>query len=240
MQAAELEKSNQTKDKFFSIIAHDLRNPIHALVGLSELIQKDTVKDKNFKQSEIFHHLNTSVHTLQNLVEDLLSWASLQNGKMSLKPEEIDLNQLADQILKLFQENAQQKEIELSFTSSISNTFYGDRNMLNTIFRNLISNAIKFTKPGGNVSLDISQENSSHIIKVKDDGMGMDEHLVQKILHSDSIVSLNGTQDERGTGLGLPICKEMIALHDGKLEIESEVLKGSTFIVKLPFRKNNE
>lgn len=109
--------------------------------------------------------------------------------------------------------------------------------MLKTILRNLISNAIKFTKPGGTVSLIISQENSSHIIEVKDDGIGMDKDMVQKILHSDSNVSRNGTQDERGTSLGLPICKEMIALHHGKLEIESEEQKGSTFIIKLPFRK---
>lgn len=237
MQAAELEKSNQTKDKFFSLIAHDLRNPIQALVGLSEIILKDMDEDNNPKQKEIFNHLHSSANTLQNLVEDLLSWASLQNGKMSLKPEEIDPNQLAVQILKLFNDSAKQKEIDLSFTSGTSRNIYADRNMVKTILRNFISNAIKFTQPGGTVSLNISQENSSHIIEIKDNGIGMDENLVQKLLNSDSIVSRYGTQDERGTGLGLPICKEMIALHNGKLEIKSKEQKGSTIIIKLPFKK---
>lgn len=234
IQAAELEKSNQTKDKFFSLIAHDLRNPIQALVGLSEIILIDMDKDKISEQREMFHHLNSTAQTLHHLVEDLLSWASLQSKKMSLKPEKIDINQLVVQILKLFKENAQQKEIELSFKSSTSDTIYADRNMLKTILRNFISNAIKFSQPGGNVSLDISQENSTFIIKVMDEGIGMDEDVVQKLLHSDLNVSRIGTQNERGTGLGLPICKEMIALHDGKLEIESEEQKGSTFIIKLP------
>lgn len=234
MQSAELEKSNQTKDKFFSLIAHDLRNPIQALVGLSEIILTDMDKDKNSEQREMFYNLNSSAQSLQHLVEDLLSWASLQSKKMSLKPEQIDINQLAVQILKLFKENALQKDIELSFKSSTSNTIYADRNMLKTILRNFISNAIKFSQPGGNVSLDISQENSTFIIEVMDEGIGMDENMVQKLLHSDLNVSRIGTQNERGTGLGLPICKEMIALHGGKLEIESEEQKGSTFIIKLP------
>ncbi|MAO65818.1 MAG: hypothetical protein CL666_12550 [Balneola sp.] len=239
MQAAELEESNQTKDKFFSLIAHDLRNPIQALVGLSEIIEMDMDEDKDPELSEMFHHLSSSAHRLQYLVEDLLSWASLQNGKMKPDLEEIDFDVLAVQILELLKDSAQQKDIDISFESSAKTPVCADRNMLKTIVRNFISNAIKFTEPGGSVSLAISQMNSTHIIEVKDDGIGMNDEMVQKSLHSDSNASRQGTQKEKGTGLGLQICKEMIALHEGKLEIESEVGKGSTFIVKLP-QKNKQ
>ncbi|HBQ58697.1 MAG TPA: histidine kinase, partial [Balneolaceae bacterium] len=121
----------------------------------------------------MFHHLSSSAHRLQYLVEDLLSWASLQNGKMKPDLEEIDFDVLAVQILELLKDSAQQKDIDISFESSAKTPVCADRNMLKTIVRNFISNAIKFTEPGGSVSLVISQMNSTNIIEVKDDGIGM-------------------------------------------------------------------
>ncbi|MEX0724205.1 MAG: ATP-binding protein, partial [Gracilimonas sp.] len=236
-QAAELEESNKTKDKFFSLIAHDLRNPFQALVGITELILMDIDEGKNPELKENVHHLYSSARWLHNFAEDLLNWASLQTGKMTPEIEEVHIDKLVAQILKLFKDNAQQKGIELSFESSAEISLHADRNMLKTIFRNLISNAIKFTEPGGVVCLHISQEDSFLVIKVKDDGIGMEKDVIENLLHNDSNDSREGTQNEKGSGLGLQICKEMIALHDGKLDIESEVGKGTSFIVKLPHRK---
>ncbi|MDZ7808692.1 MAG: two-component regulator propeller domain-containing protein [Gracilimonas sp.] len=235
-QAAELKESNKTKDKFFSLIAHDLRTPFQGLVGITELLLMDMDEGKHPELRENVNHLYSSARWLHNFAEDLLSWASLQNGKMRPELEDIHIDKLVTQILKLFKDNAQQKDIELSYVSSVEINLHADRNMLKTIFRNLISNAIKFTEPGGIVSLHISQEDSFLVIKVKDDGIGMEKDMMEKLLHNDSNDSREGTQNEKGSGLGLQICKEMIALHDGKLEIESEVGKGTSFIVKLPHR----
>lgn len=238
-QAEELEESNRTKDKFFSLIAHDLRNPFQGLVGVTELILMDMGEKENSELKENIHHLHATASLLHNFVEDLLSWASLQNGKMTPKLEEIDISKLAAELVKLLKDSAEQKNIELSFGTSVRTNVFADRNMLKTIIRNLISNAIKFTDSGGAITLEFSQDDLFHVIKVKDDGVGMEKDMVEKLLQIDSNESRRGTNNEKGSGLGLLICKEMIALHGGKLAIESEVGKGSTFIVKLPQKINN-
>ncbi|MDR9418125.1 two-component regulator propeller domain-containing protein [Gracilimonas sp.] len=233
-QAAELEESNQTKDKFFSLIAHDLRNPFQGLVGLTELILMDVDDKKDSELKENVQHLYSSARSLHSFVEDLLNWASLQNGKMKPKPESININELVVQVLELFDDTAQQKDIELTFESKTQSSVHADRNMLKTILRNLISNAIKFTEPGGSVSVKVYKDGSFQFLEVQDNGIGMDKDMVEQLLQIDSNVSRSGTQNEKGSGLGLLICKEMIALQNGELQIKSKKQQGTTFIIKLP------
>ncbi|MBN2730999.1 MAG: hypothetical protein JXR26_01090 [Balneolaceae bacterium] len=241
-QAQKLEESNQAKDRFFSIIGHDLRNPFQALVGYSSMIldsyetmNKDEVKDS-------LKEVQKASERLLNLVSSLLSWSSLQTEKVKPKPEKLPLHELIKKNVTLLSQSAQQKDIALKIEENESQQLYADRNMIDTILRNLISNAIKFTERGGEVTVKSYSKNDISCIEVSDTGIGMPPELVDKLMRLDKNTSRFGTENEAGSGLGLVICNDMVRLHNGSIEVESEEGNGTTFIVSIPeenFRENS-
>lgn len=233
-QAERLEQSNNAKDKFFSIIAHDLRNPFQAMLGYTEYLHSDI---DSFNKKEVKEGLETikeSSKTLLNLTENLLTWANLQTGKLTPSPVEFILHDLIQGNEKLFAQSANQKDITLSTDSDSDISLFADYNMINTVIRNLISNSIKFTESGGSVSIKTECEDKICRIYISDTGIGMSKTMMNGVMNLDSKSTRKGTNNETGTGLGLVLCKEMVTMNKGELSISSEEGKGTTFIVELP------
>lgn len=239
-QAAELEESNRTKDKFFSIIAHDLRNPFQAILGFSELILLDVDESTPKELKDNLQNIRNSAKQLLELVENLLKWASIQTGKIEIDTELVDLPALMDQTQKLLKPVADQKGISISVSAPEEAKVYADKNMIQTVLRNLVSNALKFTENGGEVKLQLTHKDGYHLIQVEDNGIGMPQKFAEDLLRLDSNTSRPGTENEKGSGLGLLICKEMIMLHGGTISIESQENSGTTFTIKLPAKAFSE
>lgn len=236
-----LEESNQklkvmnvTKDKFFSIIAHDLRAPFNAILGFSELI-KDEINDrKDFNSIKDFNDsLSESAHSLFTLLENLLQWANSQRGELEYSPTRFDLYELIRSNMNLFSLKAADKCINLQ-TDIEPNTFVvGDENMVNTIIRNLLSNALKFTDMNGKIIISTKSDDDFVTIMVKDTGIGISKDNQDKLFRLDCNYSTYGTNDESGSGLGLILCKEFVEKNGGNIWVESELRKGSQFAFTL-------
>ncbi len=230
-QLAEL---NASKDKFFSIISHDLRSPFNALLGfaqlLSENIERYSLDDIQQKVSKI----RTSAERLYALLENLLTWSRIQRGAMEYYPESINLCEVAEDNVELFTPNAEQKSILLRNTVQANTLVYADYSMLNTVIRNLTSNALKFTSTGDYVELSAIQDDLHVEVAVSDSGVGISEDVLPELLRIDTHHTNVGTAGERGTGLGLILCKELVEQNGGRIWIESEVGKGTTFKFTLP------
>ncbi|SMO57275.1 two-component regulator propeller domain-containing protein [Gracilimonas mengyeensis] len=233
-QAEELEESNRTKDKFFSLIAHDLRNPFQAILGYSDILLSDIDREKDPELWESMAYIHGSSESLLRLVENLLNWASLQSGKIKPEPETVNLKALVIEIAHIFEPVAKQKKIQLSYTADDSYTIFADSNMLQTVLRNLTSNALKFTPIGGNIHLEVKKEESFYDISVQDDGIGMSAKMANELLKLGVNTSRYGTDNEKGSGLGLLICQEMTEMHHGTILIDTEEGRGTTFTVRLP------
>lgn len=235
----QLRESNKTKDKFFSIIAHDLRSPFNAIIGFSELLSDSYDKFDVKQQKEFINIIKESSKNAYKLLDNLLLWSRSQQGAIDFCPTNENLYLLAEQVAELSKRFLKDKKI--NFSNNILKNIYVnvDKNMVLTIFRNLINNAIKFTKKGGSITLISSflqnNENNKFVnITIKDSGVGIPQKNIKKLFSISGNVSTNGTEDEKGTGLGLIICKEFIDKHSGKIWAESEVGKGSSFIFTLP------
>ncbi len=222
-----------TKDKFFSIIAHDLRNPFGSLKTLSECLQMDdSLTNEEVKEfAEIIH---TSASQGYDLLENLLEWSRSQRGVIEWQPSEFDLIEIIDSNIRLAQANLRKKEIHLDFKAYSSSYVFADKYMIDTVFRNILANAIKFTFPKGNISIEITEEPSYYSISVKDDGKGISEENQKDLFSIDNKYSSKGTAMETGTGLGLILCKEFIDTNSGEIWIESEADKGSCFTFTIP------
>ncbi len=238
-QAKELEESNRTKDKFFSLIAHDLRNPFQVVLGYSELLLDDIETTDTETLRESITQIQYSAKSLLELLESLLEWALLHTGKMEPAPVSLYISEVITHIVELFTPVADQKNIKLNSQIEHKMPAYADRDMLKTIIRNLVSNALKFTPRGGSVSLKAYKADESYFIEVKDTGIGMSQKQIEQLLLLDKSTTQPGTDNERGSGLGLLICKEMIDLHHGEISINSEPGKGSVFTVKIPAKSLN-
>ncbi len=234
------------KDKFFSIIAHDLRNPAAAIYMNLELLVKyyDRFEEIEFRE-KIGKLFDTSIY-LKELIDNLLQWSGIQTNRFEFMPKQFLLNILIESNILLYKINATDKKINISFKSIHKDIYLiADYNMINTIIRNLLSNAIKFTPEGGEIEIGAinsklsddlkSSENSNKIqIYVKDSGVGMPPEILNKLFKIEENVTNKGTSGESGTGLGLILCKEFVEKHGGKIWVESEVGKGSTFWFSLP------
>jgi signal transduction histidine kinase len=230
----ELNELNASKDKFFSIIAHDLKNPFSTIIGYSDML-KEEMKSGNYetiKESAIL--INTSAVQTLSLLENLLEWANSQRGKISFNPVPINLRELLVEEFSLLDDMATGKNIELKSYLTDNLIVSADRNMIKTIFRNLISNAIKFTHKNGKVEVKAVRDNRHVEISVSDNGVGMTSNTKAKLFRIDGDLTTNGTEDEKGTGLGLFLCKEFVEKHGGKIWVESEIGKGSDFKFSLP------
>lgn len=236
----ELELINKNKDRFFSIISHDLRSPFMALMGISQLISEDmdsmSVGEVKEMTSSIYH----STQNLNKLIENLLNWSRLQMGSFKISPNKISLHQISNSVVNTLQLSAKEKEI--SIKNSISETYlFADENCTRTILRNLINNSIKFTKRGGKIKISEKLVNSFIEISVEDNGVGIRPAVIEKLFCITERVSEDGTEKETGTGLGLILCKELVEKNNGKIWAESELGKGSKFLFTLPIAEaNNE
>ena len=239
---AKLHELNASKDKFFSIISHDLRGPFQALLGYSELIEEtiDTASKDEIKSD--IRKLQKTVEQLYALIENLLTWSTIQQGVIKYQLEEVELDQLVEPNLELFTPKAEQKQITLKNSITKGLIVHADSNMVNTILRNLISNALKFTPTGGIIEILTQSYHETDIeITVSDSGIGIKPEDISKLFRIDIPHTNTGTDGEQGTGLGLNLCKDLVEKNGGNIWVESEVGKGTNFKFTLPkvIKKSN-
>lgn len=239
-QKVSLERLNETKDKFFSIISHDLRGPVSSLFGVSGLI-RHFVKEKNTKQLlEMANHMETSVERLSNLLDNLLNWAMQQQGHFPNVPEKVNVTEMIQEIIEMFSNMADGKKVNL--TSAITHPFllWVDRNSVHTIFRNLINNAIKFTPDEGRIIVDAKLDSEMVEITISDSGIGISQSKLDKLFNLSGESATYGTAGEKGLGLGLQLVKEFMDMNNGEISAKSEEGAGTTFFVKLPLFDKTE
>ncbi|GEM_PF-2471305 len=225
---------NATKDKFFSIIAHDLRSPFSALLGFSDIIINE-IKKKRYHELETYMDVikDTSNNTLK-LLENLLEWAYTQTDGIQYEPENVTINCIIHNVTKQSKNAADQKGIVVKGDINDSIIIYADKNMITTVLRNLVSNAIKYTKDGGIINIIVKQDSTDTTITVKDNGIGMKPEKIKRLFKAEENVSTLGTNNESGTGLGLLLCYEFIKKHNGKIWVDSIVDKGTSFHFTIP------
>ena len=227
-------KDSVEKDKFFSIISHDLMNPFNALLGFSNIL-KDAVKENDQKEIE---ECSTIVHQsatrISNLLQNLLVWSRMHNGKIQFSPKSARIEELISNTMMVLSPVAQNKQIKLDWSVDGDITAKLDTNMIGSVLQNLVTNAIKFTEKGGEVRVSAFIESENLNIEVADTGVGMTDEQIQKLFRLDKTASSRGTDDEVGTGLGLIISKEFVEMHCGKIWVESTLGKGSKFCFRIP------
>lgn len=233
-QKKELETLNATKDKFFSIIAHDLKNPFASLIGASDFLVSSSNDLSKEQMANFLNIINNSAKQGYRLLENLLEWSRMQTGMLAWQPEQVDLWDLVNEVVHLLRGSAETKQIHLEARVDEDLSAFVDPNMIDTVVRNLVSNAIKFTARGGEVIVESKQLKGAIEITIRDNGIGIKEDDVSKLFRIDEQLTQNGTENETGTGLGLILCKEFIDKHKGELYVKSEPNKGSSFIFTLP------
>lgn len=230
----QVKKLLDDKDKFFSIIAHDLRGPFNGIIGLSELLLENDNQLKPKETNEFIQLIHQSSKNVYSLLENLLTWAQSQTGSLEFSPKKIEISPIINKTISLLDNIAKSKNIRIE--SKIKNEEYAfaDKDMLETIFRNLISNAIKFTENNGEVQLSITRENNQIVFSVQDNGIGIPPEKITNLFAINHRNTTSGTNDETGTGLGLMLCKDFVKKHGGKIWVESEMGKGSNFKFSIP------
>lgn len=229
-----MQQINQNKDKFFAIIAHDLKAAFHGILGFSEVLDTDFDELEDNAKREIASYLNESSHATYKLLENLLEWARLENGAMPYRPKQLQLDSLVEEAVAGLQFSAAQKNIPIEIQLQPETWVHGDRHMLHSLIHNLIGNAIKFTPEYGKIRLYDQISHDKVVISVEDSGMGMTEEQAQRLFDGDHNQSTRGTHGEKGTGLGLLLCQQFVQQHHGSLEVKSCVGQGSVFSFNIP------
>jgi len=233
----ELRDLNATKDKFFSIIAHDLKNPFNTLMGFTELLLENLSDYSQDKLKEFIGILyDTSRHSYA-LLENLLEWSRSQTGRLEMNAETIKLHNIFGENMDLLSNNATKKNISLFNNIDTEAVAFADANMVSTVIRNLISNAIKYTRENGSITGSSAINGSMVEVSVTDTGIGISPENIEKLFKIDVNYSTSGTANETGTGLGLILCKEFISKNGGKIWVKSEIDKGSSFSISLPIKQ---
>jgi PAS domain S-box-containing protein len=225
---------NATKDKLFSIIAHDLINPFGNIINLSEIILSTYDKCSPEKIKQGIEMINSSGQKAYDLLSNLLEWARIQRSKVNVSPEKFNLCELTNEVMHLLEGNAKTKQIQL--VNNVPADFYvtADMHMISTVIRNLVSNAIKFTPRQGSVKINAKKTGREKLLEVADTGVGIDKSKIETLFTIDKSKSTRGTDGEAGTGLGLILCKEFVEKNKGRIEIESSPGEGTVFKVFLP------
>ncbi len=225
---------NATKDKFFSIISHDLKGPLNSLTSFSSLLinHLDSLSKEEIQM--LAKDLDKSLKNLFTLLENLLEWSRSQTGSIEFKPVAFDLGVVLEQNKELLTTQAQIKKITLYTESMNTITVHAHQPSVNTVVRNLLSNAIKFTPEGGAITLTLQQTANEVMVSITDTGVGMSKEVIDKLFRIDTKHSTQGTANEKGTGLGLILCKEFIEKNGGRIWVKSEINKGSVFTFALP------
>jgi signal transduction histidine kinase len=238
-QRDELKKLNATKDKFFSILAHDLKNSFQSITGFSDVITRGFDEINDDRKKEFLKIIMDSSISASTLLENLLNWARTQTNQIKFEPSLFDLKDIVSQNILMLNVNARNKDISLTEDVSENLSVFADLNMVNTIVRNFLTNAIKFTPIKGKVNITSKIEDDRVLISVTDTGIGMDEETLSKLYMLDEFHNAEGTSGEKGTGLGMIVCKEFALLNGSDISIRSKKNEGSTFTFSLPLSKKN-
>jgi len=229
-----LHNLNASKDKFFSIISHDLRSPFSSIFSFSEFL-KDDINELTKEETALFaEKIYEAAQNVFALLENLLTWSRIQSGKMKYEPAHFSLNNRINQIIKLFEYIAANKKITLSNKMSGNTIAFADEDMISSVLQNLISNALKFTNSGDEVFITNNNYTDRLEILVNDTGIGIKPEDIDKLFRIDVNHSTYGTNQEKGSGLGLILCKEMVEKNHGSISVESQFGKGTTFKITLP------
>jgi signal transduction histidine kinase len=231
---ATLKELNATKDKFFTIIAHDIKNPLSAYRSITKMLANSFYELSEQQKLEYIRGINRSSENLFELFQNLLQWSTSQSGTMQFKPQEIDLGILAFKAVTLLQEGADKKNIQIALNVKTDTYAYGDINMVSTVLTNLLSNAIKYSNDGGSVKITASDTGKFIQIAVSDNGIGITREDIEKLFRVEIDHKTIGDSEEKGTGIGLILCKEFVSRNGGEIGVESEFGKGSTFHFTLP------
>jgi len=230
----ELKEANATKDKFFSIVAHDLKSPFSSLLVLSQLLIDDYDTLSNEERKQFIQQINSSAENTFSLLQNLLEWARTQSGRTSINKEQISLGEISNDAISVLKPIAKNKMIELKSNIGVDCKAWADKNMISTVLLNLISNAVKFTGKNGSVSVNSFVSNNHIEIEIADTGVGISKENMEKLFKPDVKFHTVGTEKEKGTGLGLILCKEFIEKNQGEIWVNSDEGKGSKFCFSLP------
>ncbi len=230
----ELERLNVTKDKLFSIVAHDLRNPFHGILSLSDLFSNKFESLSDEEKSKMATYINQSTKVVYSLLDNLLNWARSQTNQIIYQPVDIDIFELICESIKLLENNAEEKEICIELIRKREVLVRIDRDMINTSIRNILSNAIKFTPKKGKITISVEEKQNYAEISISDNGIGMDDTVKNNLFKIEKKNSRLGTDGERGSALGLVLCKDFVERNGGSIEVESEPNNGSMFKFTVP------
>ena len=238
LQSRELLNLNNSKDKLFSIISHDLRGPFNSILGFIDLLKINNYSKE--EQVRIIHLLHESANNVYTLINNLFAWSRSQMGKIQVQPTTIDINDTMHECIQIYSIISKNKNVRISHSSINNLTVFTDPNILITVCRNILSNAIKYTHPNGVIHINIEEQNEGIKISISDNGIGIDPKDIPSLFSYDGNISKPGTENEQGTGLGLPICNELIRKISGRIEVESTLGKGSVFHVFVPHSAKNK
>ncbi len=233
-----LSDSNKTKNRLFQIISHDLRSPLASVYNIAQLIKIFIQQRKYQLLEESCHDMEESINNVLSLTDNLLSWSLNQSGKLPYKPAIISLKPLLENNLRTYSSVAKQKNIHLQLLLEETVMVFADRQMLDTVIRNLINNSLKFTKPGGVIAIGLNQSDNFVELWIKDSGIGISEDQIAHLFEIDHSQSYNGTNGEKGNGLGLLLCKQFIEQNKGEIRVESTLNLGTTFRITIPAAEN--
>ncbi len=235
----ELTALNQTKDKFFSIISHDLRGPVSAFQGISGIIRMYLKKQRYEKLEEMTDEIDGSVRSMSNLLDNLLNWAVQQQGQVPFKPEYLSVDDMVMEVIQTFQTSALTKKVNLTHDVSPALRLWADKNTLSTVIRNLVSNALKFTPEGGEINILAFLKDESCVLKISDTGLGMPKDQVQNLFYTHGeINSTRGTAGEKGLGLGVQLVKDFVKMNKGFIDVQSKPKNGTTITVLIPVERD--
>jgi len=230
----ELRKLNNTKDKFFSIMAHDIKNPLGGMLTITDVIKNDFKRLTDEEKMEMFETINKSAQHLYTLLENLLHWSRSQTGRIPFKPVKLNLYEIVNNNIELQKANSDKKNIIIINMIDQNLTAVADKEMFNLIVRNLISNAIKFTNNNGQIIISAQQKDGMIEVSVEDNGVGISKDNIGKLFRIDTQLIVPGTNNETGTGLGLILCKEFVTKNGGDIWVTSEEGKGTKFSFTVP------
>lgn len=234
----ELQQLNASKDKFFSIISHDLRSPLSTLHGYAEMLAGDSESFGPETIKTIAGSMYSLTHRVHALLENLLEWSRLQAGRMEYQPIKIDMHELVDDVIDLLRESALRKNIDIRVRLNGHSYARADQRMIRSVVQNLLTNAVKFNRRDGVITVDAEQNGDTLVVSVSDNGVGISPEAVDRLFRIDVNHSTPGTADEQGSGLGLILCKELVEMNHGRIWVESSPGEGSTFSFSLPYWAN--
>ena len=236
----QLVQLNNDKNLFISILAHDLRSPLGVLLGLSDLLTENIRQFNIDKIEKLVNEINQSAQNTFTLLQDLLKWSRVQSGKIPFEPQNLSFTDIYKDIIKILNPNAVAKNITINYSLADEINVFADVDMLKAVLRNLVSNAIKFTNNGGAININAEVNSGNVTISVSDNGIGIEPESLTKLFDISKIHTTTGTAKEKGTGLGLLLCKEFVEKHGGKIWVESECGKGSIFYFNIPYNTESK